>query len=165
MHERVLLSADAGETLNSQFRKVLHLVQRVPMLSQTQGPSTHVCLLSLVDLTGKFQQKLQIKKQLEVQEVTMFNATHTGRSRGFDIRKPRGSFEDGGLAATLKHHEEDSFAKVISRLETKKGSHQDGDAGTQTEGPDLHELTQKTVTQGDQHTNALSPSEMLESYR
>ena len=54
VNDRILLSSDVTNILNSQFRRVLHLVQRQPMLSQTQGPSTHICLLSLVDLTDRF---------------------------------------------------------------------------------------------------------------
>lgn len=62
VNDKVLLNPDVTNILNNQYRRVLHLVQRQPMLSQTQGPSTHICLLSLIDLTDKFQQKLQMKR-------------------------------------------------------------------------------------------------------
>lgn len=71
-------------------------------------------------MTDKFKQKLLMKKQMEVQELTMLHSVQplSRSSKAFDIAKPQASYEDGSLAGTTKLNEHDSFAKIIHRIES-----------------------------------------------
>ena len=125
VHDRILVVPEVADILNTQLRKVLQLIHRAPMLSETQGPSTHVCLISLVELNNKFDQKLTMMREIEAQEQLMYTGTkpYSRSSKGFDpaFSRPRGSFEDAGFSNTIKLHEQESSAPV-NKMELNRTS-------------------------------------------
>lgn len=71
INDRIVYAKDSVTLLNTHFRKALQLVCRQPLVSQTNGPGTLVCLTSLTDLKHNFFEKLDIMKRLEDHTISL----------------------------------------------------------------------------------------------